>query len=327
MEPVATQDEDPQIAQSRDENLDGFDADNVIRVRNYDAVTLAMAGSFGSVIPGVVEAARFNLVWNTERNGEASISNGGGPLDEYFREMFDGPALGEDRDDKDDGWDQYVEVAEQRREREARLREEWAGTSSELAGVEMNGEEWEGLANDIAPGGKLHKTLIDWYMQRGRTRAEAEKKAADDQEIYKIQSTPPALRTSEEQHKLDQANTDPEFRQATQMLDEQRTGTNRSNRLERVSQTSERTVSVSERADALNADAPASASVDSASVDIRHHLSAFSDDSGFPSAPDLVAHHQAAVAATVPLDAKGPALQIAAASAPTTPPPGGGFDA
>jgi len=321
MEPVATQDEDTQIAQSRDENLDGFDADNVIRVRNYDAVTLAMAGSFGSVIPGVVEAARFNLVWNTERNGEASISNGGGPLDEYFREMFDGPALGEDRDDKDDGWDQYVEVAEQRRERETRLREEWAGTSSELAGVEMNGEDWEGLANDIAPGGKLYKTLIDWYMQRGRTRAEAEKKAADDQEIYKIQSTPPALRTQEEHHTLDRAKSDPEFLAATQMLNQQRMeGPTPNNALERKSQTSDLTESISSGADAFALDAPTAPATDIS----KNRIVLRSEDAvPFPSAPDLTEHHQAALAATEPLDVKKATPSVS----PVTPAPGGGFDA
>jgi hypothetical protein len=309
-----------------DQNLDETNVEDALRSR-ITISTLASMASLDVVIPGggMLAGLYDTLFRSREMNDDFSISNLGGTLDEYFLEkmgVVDSNGQKIDDDDKD-GWDAYIEAGQERierQEREEQEREEWAQSESSFAGVEMTGEEWGQLAKDIAPNGKLHQSLIDYYMKKGKTQAQAEQKASDDEAIYNIQAKPPSQRTDEEKHKIGQANADPEFRAATSFLNNERMqGVTPVNSLEQTSTSAKFDVSVSMGADAFDGDSIAIPQLKASDISAPLRSSGSND---FPSAPDLTEHHQAAVAATVPLDRPKPSLTVAA----TAPAPGGGFD-
>ncbi|GAD50993.1 hypothetical protein NT2_13_00800 [Caenibius tardaugens NBRC 16725] len=187
--------EDAQIAAARDEDIDRFDDSTVVRVRTYDPITVAMAGSFGSFIPGAIATAYASLVWTLELHGDFSISNGGGTLQDYFEELVEGSPEQKKAQEQDDALRDAMDDAQEVRERE---REEWERTEHSLGGVTMTGAEWSAFSDDLKNDTPLRRWLIAQIKQKeNKTDAEA-KTEADDIALYaKMQSMPPSQWTGD----------------------------------------------------------------------------------------------------------------------------------
>jgi hypothetical protein len=273
---------------------------------------LAMAASFGSVVPGAVSAAYDNLFWTIERNGEGSLANGGGPLTKINGIEYD-PTLkvkeGGDDNEDDDGWDQYIEIAEHRREE--RERAEWARTEHSYAGVTKTGAEWLELSEKLRKGGILH----DWLVEQMRKDGEEDPESLADLVRIKMemQGTPEHLWTEEQKQADAYLKAHPEIE--------------------------DKVAKYTALVDGHDLEMKAASSADLGGINPDEKLSnnastTASVDAGadlFSTAPNLKEHHEAALAATEPLDAKPlpkpePPLpprtpQVAVAAAP-----GGGFD-
>lgn len=204
----ATLTEDARIEAARDEDLGGFDDDDILRVRNYDTVTQIMAASLGATVPGALDGARATMLLTMERHGLFSLSNGGGTLEDYFREMFAIPAdkQGQDGDDET-GWEGYVEIAERRREE----RREWEASHHEFAGVEMTGQEWGEFADNLSKDTPLRQWLVDRIKARGKTEAEAKKEADQAALLARMQSMPKSQWTDEMKQLDAQMQADPQL--------------------------------------------------------------------------------------------------------------------
>lgn len=293
-----------------------------------------MAASLGSTISGAVQMTHAALIWTMERHGDFSLSNGGGPLDEYFRERFDGPAAGESEDYEDELLSQYAEAAERRRED----RERWQNDRHTLGHVTMTGKEWEAFADELKSDTPLRRWLLQEIMRReNKTEAEAKKQADEIALLARMQSMPEEDWTPEMKALDRKLDEQPELRakyveytEDVKAYKDQNHGLKNAN--ESTIRDSSQDQSVEVAADVLaatpdtalpyNRKLPASAA---ATRDMKYEV--------FPTAPVLVEHHAAAMAATEPLDSKplalprepspprtSPGTQVASAS------PGAGFD-
>lgn len=266
---------------------------------------LVMAASFNEVaLPRGFERAHERALIAADRTGEWSTTNGSGRVTEFNGFKFVNGKL-VDGDEDDEKAEEIAEAVE-RFDREAerrREREEWAQTRHSYFGADLTGDEWGELADAIGKGGKLRQRLIDRLKAQGKTTDEAEKKADQMAEVYRILTKPESQWTEAERAKVEAAKRDPDYEKNAQWLADARQGTayGAANQIENRSTAAGQQVSVEARADVL--DAPP-----------------------FPNAPDLQENYQAALAAKTPLDAEKP-IRIATSNVPSVmPAASGGFD-
>jgi hypothetical protein len=319
--------EDQKIAAAKDEDLDKFNDEDVVRVRAYDPMMLVVAGSFGSSIPGAVANTHANLIWTVERQGQYSISNGGGSLESYFREQFDMPEAGKSDKDDDDGWDQYAEIAEERHERMERERKAWEESSHSYAGVEMTGAEWGEFAKKLNKDTELGQWLTSQMKKDGKTDEQSDELLRLMRLKAEMQSLPEDQWNDEQKAAAAKLKESPDL--AKQVEDYTARGAEYDGYVSKISADKSATVSEGATdvstmggADLLSETAEAPKNVTTSE---KTSLLASDDEPLFASAPDLGEHHRASLRATEPLDVP---KQIAALTPPPRAPssPGGGLD-
>ena len=112
--------------------------------------------------------------------------------------------------DADDRADQQLSLILQEQQRE---RETWMLTPSTVGGVTMTGEEWSELSKRLRSDDDLRARIMDAFMRRGMTEAEAERRYDRVADIAEIMAIPPAQRTEEQQAKVEKADADPTLKQ------------------------------------------------------------------------------------------------------------------
>jgi len=188
-----------------------------------------------------------------------------------FSNQTNGPNAGLSSQDKDDDEDPAVSELREAVERQ-KERDEWAHTESTLAGVTMTGEEWADLSEEVKSG-PLRKWLTDRMKKDGMTDDEAERMADKVAELERIQSIPEALRTEQERKTYSDGKDSAQYQKYIQ-----------------ASEAGHRELAGEPSRIAFAAKSETREN----SVDLGSEL--------FASAPDLGAHHAAAVAAVEPLD-------------------------
>lgn len=183
--PVLT--EDQNIEAASDQELDSFNADDVIRLRNYDIATLSSAASFGAIVPAALESARSILLWTIERHGEFSLTNGGGTLENYFKELM---GLGKDGDNSQDGeddaleeWSGYIERAQEREREKRQMQDDLRSTRSE---AEIDAMAWVGNPDDLWTLGKVSASRKQWLAgaKAARKKIDEDESLTDAQKIH-----------------------------------------------------------------------------------------------------------------------------------------------
>ena len=116
--------------------------------------------------------------------------------------------------DADDRADQQLSLILQEQQRE---REAWMQTPSTVGGVTMTGEEWSELSKRLRSDDELRSRIMDAFMARGMTEAEAERRYDRVADVAEIMAIPPAQRTEEQQAKVEKADADPTFKQDAQV--------------------------------------------------------------------------------------------------------------
>jgi len=170
-------------------------------------------------------------------------------------------------------------------EEQKRERDEWARSSHAFAGIELTGEQWGELGDELRRDGPLRQWLISRMVRDGKTDAQAAAKADEFADVFTALSKPPSQRSPEENAAIDRARSDPDFQRYTSQIAGQHFG----GRTAEVSVRSGRTDSVERGQDA------------------------------FATAPPLGAHHRASLVATTPLDVPKPVATVSNAAMPAAP--------
>lgn len=175
--------DDARIATARDQDLGRFNDVDVVRVRAYAPLAIAMAGSFGSFIPGAIATAYVSLVWTLERHGDFSLSNGGGSLEDYFNELL---GLSPEQRKKEEAEDALRDAVENAQDRARERERAWDEARHRLGGVTLTGAQWDGVLaalSDEATRAAIEDALTRQYEG---DRARAKKATTDALELAQI---------------------------------------------------------------------------------------------------------------------------------------------
>lgn len=270
---------------------------------------LGMA-AFDLAVRGAVSAKFGVQIQNRQFHDEFSMTGGGGTLQEYFEEMFEGSPEEKKKKENEEALRDAVENV-QERQREEREREEWGRTRHSYAGVTRTGAEWLELSQKLKKGEPLNQWLIEEMRKNGEQNPE---ELAELVRLKtEINGTPERYWTEEQKQAAAYLEAHPEAEQKV----------------------AEYTKRVADRDMELKASSSAELGGINPQNELANNISAESSISAradlFASAPDLKSHHQAALAATEPLDVE----TSPDPTPPTLPPrpvqpviaaaPGGGF--
>ena len=181
------------------------------------------------------------------------------------------------RDEDENAIDEFAQQMDAIAEEQQRI---WDEQIHRFADVEMTGEEWEDLAEQLSGNTPLRRRMIDRLMREGKTQAEAEEKVDKAAQVSTIMATPESQRTPEQRRILHEAENDNDVKKVVTWGAETQSNS-MSREISSLSVESTRNNSIREGADV------------------------------FASAPHLTAEHARAVAATAPLERSS--QQIAAA--------------
>lgn len=215
--------------------------------------------------------------------GGWTIGNGSGPVTQETpqerRERIEQEQLEAMRDGLEDT---------QRQLKEEREREEWSNSTHSFAGADLTGEEWGELGDELGKDGKLRQWLVTRLMKDGKTtKAQAEKNADTLSLAFQGMSKPESQRSEEENAAIKKVDETPELKKVVPAVAEQ-----------------------------FTSGTPLTAEADKSAMAGQRSASVASGGDLFASAPALTQHHQAAVAATEPLDAPKAPIRIAALEKP-----------
>ena len=193
-----------------DEN-DTSSLDSQVELRGdseqFDLAVYTAAATFNAVAfpPNMPEEVKQEIEARAERARQAN------PNINFATDDPSGVEAKKKREaDADDRADLQLSLILQEQQRE---REAWMRTPSTVGGVTMTGEEWSELSKRLRSDDDLRARIMDAFMRRGMTEAEAERRCDRVADIAEIMALPPAQRTEEQQAKVEKADADPTFKQ------------------------------------------------------------------------------------------------------------------
>lgn len=228
--------------------------------------------------------------------------------------------------------DEGSEISGDIQKQQQKEREEWAQTQHSYFGADLSGDEWGDLADQVGQKGPVRDRLVKRLMEQGKSKADAEKKADEMGQVYRILSKPESQWTDDEKAKVQAAKTDPDFQKNTadvaQYMKQERQAASlgAENKVEQVSASASTAQSVTVGADVLaltEAGGETSAAVDN-SPDPTKRSDILANS--FPTAPDLTSHYQAAAVPADKVPEAKTVQEIAFAQAKPIPAANAGFD-
>jgi hypothetical protein len=255
-------------------------------------------GTGGTDNEAVRMASNFAQRDDAQFAAAVTIGNGSGAITEVNGIQY---VNGKPVNDSDDDDAEALEEMADQMERERK----WSEETHRFGDVEMSGDEWEELSEQLSGNTPLRKRMIERLMAQGQSQKQAEETVDKAAEVSHIMNVPESQRTPEQRRILTEAEKKPGVAQVIKWGAEAR-----SNEVSRdesyAPMGADRNVSVQNRTDAFASD------IDLSGAGMRRSISNEGTTHTFPSAPDLTAAHAKAVAATEPLE-RGP-QQIAAAT-------------
>lgn len=221
-------------------------------------------GTGGTDNEAVRMASNFAQRDDAQFAAAVTIGNGSGAITEVNGIQY---VNGKPVNDSDDDDAEALEEMADQMERERK----WSEETHRFGDVEMSGDEWEELSEQLSGNTPLRKRMIERLMAQGQSQKQAEETVDKAAEVSHIMNVPESQRTPEQRRILTEAEKQPSVGQVIKWGAETQSNEvsrNRSNE----SVYAGRAESVSQGADI------------------------------FSSAPSLTAEHAKAVAATEPLD-------------------------
>lgn len=252
-------------------------------------------GTGGTDNEAVRMASNFAQRDDAQFAAAVTIGNGSGAITEVNGIQYvNGKPVNDGEDDDAEALEEMADQMERERK--------WSEETHRFGDVEMSGDEWEELSEQLSGNTPLRKRMIERLMAQGQSQKQAEETVDKAAEVSHIMNVPESQRTAEQRKILIEAEQKPDVGKVIKWgADVQNNRTQRNEISSAIG--ASMSESIQSRTDLLASNVDAGPKISASKEDITRT---------FASAPDLTAAHAKAVAATEPLE--GGAQQMAAAS-------------